>query len=542
VTAPTLLLAAALALPLGLLASCLSQFMRDRMPALLVFAPLPALAAALLAVGGPPLVLGQGRLYLVFALDQPGAILLGVAALLWMIAGLYAATYMRGTPNAGRFVVCWLMTLTGCLGIFVAADMVSFYLLLALLSLGASGVVIHDQTPQAWRSGGVYIALALFGESCVLMAFVLLAAGSPGDSLLIRDAVAALPLSPWRDLTLALLFVGLGLKAGIVPLHVWMPLAHAAAPIPASAVLSGAVVKVGIIGLIRFLPMATALPAWGFALTAAGMFTALYGVAIGITQSHPKAVLAYSSVSQMGLIVAVLGMGLSDGDASAALSATYYASYHVLVKGTLFLTVGVVAATGTRRIWPVLLIATMLALGLGGLPMTGGSLAKFAVKGPLGDGLAGALAKVSAAGTTLLMLHFVQRLRTFAAQDPGAAAPVGLTMPWLTIALASFVVPWWMYLSVTGGLAGTALSPSGLWPVLVGVVLAFALNRWGEFLPAVPVGDVGCVLAPLERTGAAAGAVLESADTFVRRWEVAGITVVALAILFGWTLFAGTLS
>jgi hypothetical protein len=115
-------------------------------------------------------------------------------------------------------------------------------------------------------------------------------------------------------------------------------------------------------------------------------------------------------------------------------------------------------------------------------------------------------------------------------------------MPWLAIALASFMVPWWMYLSITGGLAGTALSPSGLWPVLVGVVLAFALNRWGDFLPTVPVGDIGCVLAPLERTGAAAGAVLESADTFVRRWEVAGITVVALAILFGWTLLAGTLT
>ena len=85
------------------------------------------------------------------------------------------------------------------------------------------------------------------------MGLVLLAAG-PADTLLIRDAVAALPASPWRDPTLALLIVGFGLKIGLVPLHVWMPLAYSAAPIPAAAVLSGAAVKAGVIGLVRFMP------------------------------------------------------------------------------------------------------------------------------------------------------------------------------------------------------------------------------------------------------------------------------------------------
>lgn len=538
-----LLLATTLGLPLLMLATCLSAYVRERMLAWLVFAPLPAIAAALFAVDSQWLVLGQGRLQLALQLDFLGAILLGVAALLWGMAGLYAATYLRGTANAGRFVVCWLMTLTGCLGAFVAADMFSFYLLLALLSVGACGLVVHDQSAAAWRCGGIYLGLSLFAESCVLLAFILLAAGTQGDSLLIRDVVAELPQSPWRDLTLGLLIVGLGLKSGLVPLHVWMPLAHAAAPIPASAVLSGAVVKVGIIGLIRFLPLHTALPEWGFALTVAGLFTALYGVAIGITQQHPKAVLAYSSVSQMGVIVAVLGMGLSAGETSAALSAVWYAAHHVLVKGTLFLAVGLVAATGARHLWPLLLVVAVLALGLGGLPLTGGALAKYAVKGPLGDGLAATVANVSAAGTTLLMLHFVYRLKTFAAKDAQAQPGKGLLIPWCVLALASLLIPWLMYLWVATGTVADLLEPASLWlalrPPLVGIIAAIALWYWGGRLPRVPIGDIALLFGALLPRNGGVSLVLEQLDAWLRRWALACVALVVLSLLFAWTLYGG---
>ncbi|MBL8528575.1 MAG: hypothetical protein JNL68_12890, partial [Burkholderiales bacterium] len=305
----TLLLGATLALPLAMLAACGLRGLRERMLGWLAIAPLPGLAAALFAVDAAPLVLGSGAARLTFVLDLPGAILLGVAAFLWAAAGAYAASYFSGSPGAGRFAVCWLAALAGCLGVFVAADMVSLYALLGLLTLGASGLVLHDDTPRARRAAVIYLGLALTGEVLALMGFVMLATLTPGDSLLVRDAAAALPASPHRDLTLALLVAGFGIKAGLVPLHVWMPLAHSAAPVPASAVLSGAVVKVGIIGLVRFLPFDAPLADWGTAIAAAGMFTALYAVAIGITQTHPKAVLAYSSVSQMGVVVAVLGMG-----------------------------------------------------------------------------------------------------------------------------------------------------------------------------------------------------------------------------------------
>ena len=112
--------------------------------------------------------------------------------------------------------------------------------------------------------------------------------------------------------------------------------------------LSGAAVKAGVIGLIRFLPLGVAMPAWGEALAAAGMFSAFYGVVVGITQDNPKTVLAYSSVSQMGLLAAVLGMGWAAGDAGAGLGASFSAAHHILVKGGLFLAIGVAAATRPR--------------------------------------------------------------------------------------------------------------------------------------------------------------------------------------------------
>jgi formate hydrogenlyase subunit 3/multisubunit Na+/H+ antiporter MnhD subunit len=389
-TLGTALLVATLAVPLALLLACLSRRLRNNMPALLVLAPLPGLAAALLALGGMPLAFDQPQLGISLALDVPGALLLGVAALLWSVTGAYAFTDLRGKTNAARFSVCWLLTLTGSLGVFIVADLLGFYLFFALASLPAYGLIVHDDDdPAARRAGGVYMAFTVLSEAFLLLGFVLLAAGESHGSLQIRDVVAALPQSPWRDAALVFTVAGFALKIGTVPAHGWMPLTYAAAPIPAASVLSGAGVKAGVIGLIRFLPFDTAMPGAGEMLVVLGFFSAFYGVAIGITQANPKTVLAYSSVSQMGVIAAVLGMGLAAGDHSVALDTAFYAATHVLAKGALFLAVGVTAVTAARRLRPTLLLAAVLALGLGGLPLTGGALAKLAVKAPLGDGVVG---------------------------------------------------------------------------------------------------------------------------------------------------------
>ncbi|MCS0503208.1 complex I subunit 5 family protein [Ancylobacter mangrovi] len=530
------LLAATLATPLAFAALCLLAPFRRRVFALLPLAPLPGLATALLAPGGS-LLLAPAPLRLVLALDTPGAMLLGGASLLWSCAGLYAGSYMGGRAGRTGFAVWWLLTLAGSLGVFIVADMTSFYLMFSLVSLAAYGLVAHEGTPAAERAGLAYMALALLGEAFLLFGFVLLATAGPNGNPLIADAVAMLDGSPWRAATLTLLILGFGLKMGLVPLHIWMPLAHPVAPMPASAVLSGIVVKAGVIGLIRFLPFDRAAPDWGTALAALGLVTAYYGVGVGITQRNLKTVLAYSTVSQMGLVAAIIGAGMAAGAGDATRLAAYYGLHHLLVKGALFMGVGVVAATGARRRPLVLGVMTVMALSLAGLPFTSGALAKYAAKAVLGEGATGTLATLSAAGSTLLMLHFLRLLAATSKARPQDRAPVGMVVPWLVTAFASFAVAWALFPQATGGSLAGMLAPAALWkatwPILLGLLLALGLARWGARLPAIPEGDVA-VLA--ERAGPAVrrlGHGVEQFDAAMRAWPVAGLALLAVVLALG---------
>ncbi|OYX14632.1 MAG: hypothetical protein B7Z15_03315 [Rhizobiales bacterium 32-66-8] len=536
------LLAAAPLFPFLLALLCTVPAVRRHAPALLVYAPIPGLLAALLVPDGV-LVLPQGPFRITLRLDVPGALLLGASAVLWMAAGAYAATYLCRDRCRRSFSVWWLLTLSGSLAVFLVADITSFYLAFALVSLAAYGLAAHEDTGAARRAGLVYLALTLVGEAVLLMAFVLLANGHADANPLIADAVAALPDLAHRDGVLALLILGFGLKMGLFPLHVWMPLAHSVAPVPASAVLSGIVVKAGVIGLIRFLPLDTAFPAWGDLLVAVGIFTAFYGLLVGLVQTRPKTMLAYSTVSQMGVVAAVLGGGLAVGDAGAALAAAFYGANHVLLKGAMFLAVGLVGAGSLKRGAPVLVLTALLCLSLAGLPFTGGALAKYAAKGPLGDGTAAALITLAAAGTTALMLRFLAALRETGAADGAALAPLGLRLPWFILCGVALLAPYGVFaLTLDQSLLaalGFSAFVSALWPVLLGAGLALAGLRWGGAMPAglrIPPGDILVLAerlgAPLRRLGEGIGGL----DDVLRRWPVASLLlaglVVALALAF----------
>ncbi|MBN9292326.1 MAG: hypothetical protein J0H36_14805, partial [Hyphomicrobium denitrificans] len=227
--------ASALALPGVLLLLCLFPSARAQIPKFAVIAPVPALAAACFAGRDPSAVFAAHFFQVDLALDVAGALLLAAAAILWICAGLYAATEMRRSRNAGNFSAWWLTAMLGNFGVVMSADIASFYLFLAAGTIGAYGMIMHTMTPDARRASVTYIGFALAGEASILIGLVLLAAASPGHSLLIRDAVAGLSPSPWRDLTVAFLALGFGLKIGLAPLHIWMPLAYTAAPISAAA-------------------------------------------------------------------------------------------------------------------------------------------------------------------------------------------------------------------------------------------------------------------------------------------------------------------
>ena len=537
------LLAAAPVFPLALIAAWLWPALRERMSILLIGAPVPALFASVLAAGAPGVTFWRGLVPITLMVDTPGAILLGTSSLLWIAGAVYAARSWRNTPAGWQFAICWLLTLAGSIGVFVAADLASFFLSYTLVSLPAYGLIVQEDTAPVRHAGAVYMAYAILGETILLMAFALLAAATPDASLSIRDTVSALTGSPWRDVTVGLLILGFGMKIALVPLHIWMPMTYRAAPIPAAAVLSGAGVKAGVIGLIRFLPLFTPLPDAGTILTAVGLFGAFFGVALGVTKEHPKEVLAYSSISQMGLIATILGMGLAAGDAGASVSTAFYAAHHVLAKGALFLAIGAAATAGTRGRMLVLGPTLILALGLGGLPLTGGALAKLAVKALLGKGLVGMLGNLSAAGTTLLMLHFVRRLRAEQDSRTLAAESVWSVSAFLVVAIASVLVPWFLYPLASGTPRASTLTLdalwASLWPVLLGTLLAVLLSRWQNrraSLRDTHFRHPGLVFA---RAVNGFGGAIQSTDARLRQWPAATMSLLFVAILLGAAMLVG---
>lgn len=565
-TPAMLLLALTVTVPIALLAAVplVARPLR-----LLPWAALPGLATALIAPVGTTLHVPVLLIGLTFELDQTAKAFLGFGALLWLLAGIYAGAYLEGARNRGAFAIFWLLTLAGTLGTFVAGDLVSFYLAFSMMSLSAYGLVIHERTDAARRAGRIYIALAVIGESALVASFMVAATGA--TSLGFADVRQALADAPGAHWVLAGLVVGFGIKAGLVPLHGWLPLAHPQAPTPASAVLSGVIVKAGILGLIRLLPDQGVWPEWSALLVVVGLVTAGYGAIVGLTQRDAKAVLAYSTLSQMGLVVSVLGISLGLHERSAhADAATLYVLHHGLAKGALFLGVGVMAATAARWRRPVLVALALTALAIAGLPLTGGALAKLAIKAPLGDDLAATLIGLSAVTTALLMLHFLRVINAGSSASAHGPAPA-MIWSWATATAAAFGATWYTFEGLVHAPPAAVLTLqnvwAGTWPILIALAVAAVLIRTTRQLPGVPQGDV-VVLA--ERLGASLGASLrqvgsvrlraptrfptrlneflrewvpgrlESIERRLRAWPVAGLCIALVVLALVLSLAPGT--
>ncbi|HSM22072.1 MAG TPA: proton-conducting transporter membrane subunit, partial [Rubrivivax sp.] len=251
-----LLLSAALLVPL-LLAAGVSPLwparrQRGLAQTLAPWAALPALALALL--GSPDLSLDLPWLLLGarFGLDATTRVFLFFTAALWLCGGLYAQTYLAGDRARARFTAFFLLTCGGNLGLILAQDIASFYAGFAIMTFSAYGLVVHESSAAARRAGRIYVVMAVAGEALLLTGFLWLA--DVAGTLDMAQAVAALAHAPARQGIVWLLLAGFGVKAGALLLHMWLPLAHPVAPTPASAVLSGAIIKAGLLGWLRFLP------------------------------------------------------------------------------------------------------------------------------------------------------------------------------------------------------------------------------------------------------------------------------------------------
>lgn len=398
---------------------------------------------------------------------------LGFTALLWLGAGLYAWQNHKDDPHAPRFQAFWLLTLTGNLLLLIALDGISFYVGFTLMSISAYGLIIHKGGPGPIQAGRLYVQLAILGEMLIYAALMLRIQEAEG-SLLLSDWQQS-PISP---LTASLLLVGFGIKAGFFPLHIWLPLAHPAAPPAASAVLSGAMIKAGILGLWRFLPEADAsLANWSPWLIALGLVSAFYGVALGLLQTRVKTALAYSSISQIGYLLVILGLALgtvhdvSPWPAALAL----FGVHHGLAKGALFMGAGLAMTVKLPRSAWVLM--TLPALALAGLPLTGGAIAKTALKTGVYDSDLTMLITLLSLGsltTTLLVIRIMVLMR----QANEAIAnhnrmPRAYWCSWGLLSLTPLLLPWLWPVFIDN--RSKALAADALWDQMSPILLAFIL-------------------------------------------------------------------
>jgi formate hydrogenlyase subunit 3/multisubunit Na+/H+ antiporter MnhD subunit len=425
-----------------------------------------------------------------------------MTALVWTAAGVSARAELAADARRTRYFGFHLLTLAGNVTLLVAADAVAFYLGFALMTFAAYGLVVHDGTPAARRAGRVYLVMAVLGEGA-LLAGLLLAGSASGGALALPDLAAAVADAPRRGAIVALLLVGFGVKAGALPLHVWLPLAHPVAPTPASAVLSGCMIKAGLLGWLRFLPVGeVALAGWGALLVAAGLAAAFFGALAGIAQDDAKTTLAYSSVSQMGLLTVAVGIGLAAPSAApAALAAcAFLAVHHGLAKGALFLGAGVVKRAGTLRSRRIALLSLLLpGLALAGAPLTSGAIAKsrlshlgdFAPSMPLG---LSTWLLAAATGTTLLLARFFVLVARATETDRTRRPAAGLWLPHAALLLGLAALGLWgPAWSGTLAPAERALSLAtivkGVGPILAGLLLAW-LGARARPSTRLPAGDL----------------------------------------------------
>ncbi len=409
---------------------------------------------------------------------------LGFSAVLWSCAASFAGSSVADTRRL-RFWMFWQLALAGNLLLVIATDALSFYLGFSVMSLSAYGLVVHRGGPGPRRAGRLYLQLAICGE-ILLLAGLLLRSHAGGNSF----DFASWQAQPVDSLSLVLLLLGLGLKAGFWPLHVWLPLAHPEAPAPASAVLSGAMLKAGFLGLWRCLPEADpTLEAWSAPLLGVGFCGALYAALLGLCAGKTKAVLAYSSVSQMGLMLMILALAWSPGTPGAALlpALVLFGVHHGLAKGALFLAAGLLHDSRLPR--PAWVLPWLPALALLGAPCTSGAAVKALLKDAWQASAFAAWApwlSLSSVATALLLLRALWLMQRDQRQAPRRRPPAAQWLPWTLLSMAPVVLPWaWSALrepllaSVYPGALWVAL-----WPLLAALGLAGLALRRGWRSPA----------------------------------------------------------
>lgn len=372
----------------GLLLSCIaalrSERMRDtiyRSELALIF--ILALAAFICCLRGNVQALSLNSVCgmgLHLCLDGFRSLYVLVASFMWLMTGLMSREYFAHYKNRTRYYIFNQITLFATLGVFMSDDLMTTFIFFEIMSLASYPWVVHDENEAAMKAGKTYLAIAVFGGMVTLMGLFM--AYSRIGSLSF-DAFSASRGDSGMTLPAALILVGFAAKAGLFPLHIWLPQAHPVAPAPASALLSGVLTKTGVFGmLVICLRLMLGNVPFGNVMLALGLTTMLLGAVLALFSTNLKRILACSSMSQIGYITVGISMAVLLGEHGSipAGGAIMHMVNHSILKLTLFMAAGVVYMNlhklelndirGFGHGKPLLHAAFLLgSLGLAGVPL-----------------------------------------------------------------------------------------------------------------------------------------------------------------------------
>ncbi|GAA0178267.1 hypothetical protein SH2C18_13450 [Clostridium sediminicola] len=286
-------------------------------------------------------IMGTG-LYL--KIDVFRYIFVWLTSFIWFLVTIYSTQYLISYKNRNRYYLFFMLTLWSTMGIFMSENLLNLFTFFEIMSLTSYPLIIHDEDRYAHKAGDTYITMAVTGGLILLMGLFLLY-DYTGTLILSEMHHEFEHLGSVKYVITGLIITGFGVKAGMFPLHVWLPKAHPAAPAPASAILSGILLKTGIFGILittEFMLegdiyVSTVLLVLGFITMFMGGFLAMF-------QRNIKRILAYSSMSQMGyILVGIALMGFLGEHKTIALYGTiYHIINHVIFKVLLFMGAGLV--------------------------------------------------------------------------------------------------------------------------------------------------------------------------------------------------------
>ncbi len=247
---------------------------------------------------------------LALKLDGFRALYGSIAAFMWLMTTIFTQEYLHHYENKSRYLFFTLVTCGATVGVFLSADLFTTFIYFEIMSFTSYVMVIHEQTQKALKAGETYLAVAVLGGMVMLMGLFILywQLGTLAMDELYA-AAEALQDPRWLMISGILILFGFGAKAGLFPLHIWLPKAHPVAPAPASALLSGILTKAGVFGmLVISTEMFRENLSWGALLLFLGVITMLLGAVLAVFSNNLKRTLACSSMSQIGFVTVGLAM------------------------------------------------------------------------------------------------------------------------------------------------------------------------------------------------------------------------------------------